>query len=430
MASRSQKRTLIGLLIVIIFLAAAGILASRYLRRAGPLAISFESSYPGAAVQGFIYDDPEIIERLQIRASTLLLTEQGWISSLRIEGPELGQPAEPTMVLNAMDQLAASRAALEGADLTALRAELARIRSTLINEDGLVAAATTVNSDGTITRSNGFANAPTLAWLRLLAETYQETGSPEVLQELRTASDAFLARVGPDGLLPADTDLMVLKQPPPPDPEATPTPRPSSEPTPVVESIRRVIRIADIDLYAIQLLQPLDERWHLVFNRSRTLLENAVLTGPEPLFQYAYDPGIEDYIGFDGTQPVIDTEDSLAALLHLYEAGGQLPQTLTYLRNRFYETSVLPEQINRATGAAVDDSECIAGYALLARIARITADHSLYERAAERLIWHTATNTRSEAYGAVFRTDPDSRVRVTARDNLLAVLALASPEDA
>ncbi|NLC84411.1 MAG: hypothetical protein GX749_04975 [Ruminococcaceae bacterium] len=423
MAFKPRKRLLLWLLIIIVFLTLAGLLTAHFLRRSAPAEIRFASSFPGSATPGYTHSGSEEIERLSTRTSTLLLTGRGWLRSLRIEGPQTGQPAEPALVLDAMDHMAAARVALESADLIKLQTELSRIRNTFVNQEGLVAAEALIESTGSADRSEGFANAPTLAWLRLLAESYQLTDSPELLQELRITSDNFLARTGPDGLLPADTQLILYQQPPPRDPEVTPTPKPTQEPTPTIESIRQVIQIADIDLYTMQLLQPLDERWQLVLNRNRTVLEAATLAGTIPLFQYAYDPAIADYIGFTGTQPLVETEAVLRALLHIYEAGAQLPQTLTYLRNRFYESSVLPEQIDRVTGAA-SESECITGYALLARIARITTDAALYERAATRLLWHTATNTRSEAYGAVFRTDPDNRIRVTARDNLLALLAL------
>ncbi len=425
MAFKPRKRLLLRLLIIIVIMAVAGLLAARFLRRPAPTDIRFASSFPGAAIPGYTYSGSDEVERLSSRTATLLLTSQGWLQSLRIAGLQTGQPAEPTMVLDAMDHMAAARVALENADLTKLQTELSRIRSTFVSQEGLVAAEALIDDAGKAARSEGFANAPTLAWLRLLAESYQLTGSSELLQELRISSDSFLARTGPDGLLPADTQIILYQQPPPRDPEATPTPKPSQEPTPAIESIRQVVRIADIDLYTMQLLQPLDERWQLVLDRNHAVLKAAALEGTVPLFQYAYDPAITDYIGFTGTQPLVETEAALRVLLHIYEAGGKLPQTLTYLRNRFYESSVLPEQIDRVTGAAASESECITGYALLARIARLTTDATLYERSATRLLWHTATNTRSEAYGAIFRTDPDNRIRVTARDNLLALLALA-----
>ncbi len=383
----------------------------------------FESSLPGAARSGFTYTNDTAVRQLGDRSRSLLLQDAGWIRWLRIEGRLTGQSAEPSPQLDALDQLAAARVALEGGDRTALQADLARIRKVFRTEQGLLAGSAVLDSTARPVRSTGFSTAATLGWLRLLAESSEFLNTTDLLADLRTGSDAFLALTGSDGLVPADSSLAILKTPPRADPGATPTPRPSVTPTPEVESVRSVIRISDLDLYAMKLLQPLDSRWQTVLARSQDLVRGAVLVGTVPLFQYAYDPAVGDYIGFAGSQPVIGLEESLLTLLHVEEAGERLPETLTWFRSRFYESALLPEQVNRASGAATSDDECVAGYAILARVARIADDSMLYSRAIERLAWHTATNVRSAALGAIFRTDPDDRIRVAAHDNLWALLA-------
>lgn len=403
---------------------AAGMLLFVLTRPAGsPDALRFNSRLPGAARAGYVHEDRQALDQLAARSRSLLLQDAGWIRSLRLEGRLSGQAAEPSSMLDARDQVAAARVALESGDKPALQAALARIRRVFRTEQGLMAATATIDSGGQPVRATGFSIVATLEWLRLLAESGDMLDQGEWLADLRAGSDAFLALTDADATVPADTPLAILKSPPRSDPAATPTPRPSVAPTPEIEGYRSVIRIADLDLYAMQLLQPLDPRWQAVYARSLALVRGAVLEGPTPLFQYAYDPSIQDYIGFAGSQPVVSLEDSLFALLHLHEAGEPLPETLTWVRSRFYESGMLAEQLSRVTGAAASESECVAGYALLARIARLAEDPMLYGRAMERLTWHAATNTRSAAYGMIFRTDPDERIRVTAHDNLWTLLA-------
>jgi len=408
---------------VLIVVAVSGLIALVLLSRRPSDSVSFDRSNPGAGRAGFLLEDMAAVNRLDEAARRLLFTEQGHRSWVRVADRITGQPQELSTVCLTADQLTLARIHLEMQDRDALETDLALIRARYLNNQALPADQIEILQDGSTSRPDTVSTGAALGWLRILAETYSLTGSGEILSELRAASDAFLALTSPDGTLPADTILKILKEPDRSDPAATPTIRPSITPTPEVLEERRVIRLSDIDLYAIKLLEPLDSRWQTVFERQRTILTESVQGSEVVLPAYAFDPKANGYVGFSGTLPLVSMADVLMTLLHLGEAGVQREDALSYVRGRFYEDSALYEQIHRATGARSTDEECIAGYAALARIARISDDAVLYSRATARLAWHIATNTRSAAYGAIFRTDPDSRIRVTASDNFAAHLA-------
>lgn len=386
--------------------------------------VLFDKSSPGIARTGYIHSDMAAMDRLAVNSRQLLFTDRGYRSWYRIPGRLTAQTAESSLVFLTRDQLTAARIHLEKNDRETLLADLARIRLHYRSSQGLLVDHLTVDIDGKSTLSDGFSNGATLSWLRLLADSYSLTGSEELISELKVSSAAFLSLVGDDAFLPTDSRIAILQETPRADPAATPTIRPSVSPTPVVTGEKAVIRLGDIDLYALKLLIPLDARWQLLYDRQKKILINAVQSSQVPFFAYAYDPAASDYIGFVGSQPLFAMEETLLTLLHIYEASETQSDTLTFIRSHFYESGALYEQYSRADGTPATATECITGYAYLARIARIVGDQTLYEKAIARLTWHLATNTRSVAYGTVFRTDEDERIRVTAQDNLDAQLAL------
>jgi hypothetical protein len=408
--------------IIVMVIVLAGVISIIVLSRRQSETITFDRSNPGTARPEYIFSDTTIGDRLKTNSQKLLLTDWGYRSWYRIPGRLSSQTAELSQTFLTRDQVTAAQVHLETGDQKALLADLARIRTLYRTPQGVLADYLTVDESGRTILSNKYSIGTTLTWLRLMAEGYNLTGSENLLNELKVSSASFLALSGDDGLLPANSYLAILQEAPRVDPAATPTIRPTISPTPIVTEERAVILLSDIDLYAMKLLVPLDARWTNLFEKQRKILTNAIQSGPMPFFAYAYDPLRDEYIGFSGSQPLIQTEETLLTLLHLYEASENQDVALSYIRSQFYESGALYEQYHRATGIAATTDECITGYALLARIARIVDDQTLYRKATARLSWHLATNTRSAAYGTVFRTDDDDRVKVWARDNLTALL--------
>lgn len=385
--------------------------------------VEFDRTSPGAAREGLTYKQTAVVDRLAAATAKLLLTGQGYRSWQMTADQLKGLPAESATDCQILDQVMAARYHLEQRDRKSLLADLALIQAFYLNSAGLPVDRITRNPDGSTSQSETLSVAGTLAWLRILADSYSLTGDEDLLKLLRATSDSFLDRVSADGTLPADTLVELAAEAPRQDPAATPTVRPSISPTPVVSERRSVIRLADIDLFAIQQMIRLDTRWQTVYDRQRTILTGSFPSAQVRLPAYAFDPVSQGYIGFSGSQPLVDMEDALLVLLHLHEAGEPTDAFLTYVRSRFFSEGAVFRQVHRATGDRVADQECIVGYALLARMARMSDDTLLYEKATTRLAWHIATNPRSEALGAVFQTNPDGRVMVTARDNLAALTA-------
>lgn len=421
--AKKKNRRLVLYAAILIVIAVTGLITILVLSGRKGEPVVFDRSSPGAARTGYTLADMAVVNRLSATSRQLLMADMGYRSWQRVTDRMTGQPAELSPEFLAADQLAFARIHLEQGDKEALSADLARIRAFFLLPQGLPANRIALDADGKFIRPDTFSTGTALAWMRLLADSYSLTGSQELLDELKTASGTFLSLTGSDGLLPPDSHIAIFKEAPRGDPAATPTIRPSVTPTPEVAEVRAVIRLADIDLYALKLLVPLDARWQSLYDRQKSILENAVQGSSVPLFAYAYDPAAADYFGFSSSQPLVSMDETLLTLLHIYEAGESREDVLTYIRSRFYEDSAIFEQVNRATGIRSNDLECLTGYASLARIARITDDSALFGKSVARLSWHIATNTRSAAYGAVFRTDPDGRVRVLAGDNLAAILA-------
>ncbi len=384
--------------------------------------VVFDRFMPGAAKEGFVFSDTPAVDRLAQAAVRQLAAEQGYRSWLVTADRIKGLPSELSTEFLTRDQLLAARFHLEQEDEKSLLASLSLIRTFYLDDSGLPVERIFVAPDKTITKSPQRANDSVLAWLRLLAESYSLTGDGGILEELERASGTFLSLTEPDGTLPPDTTITIYAEPPRQDPAATPTIRPSITPTPTVVEHRPVIRLSGIDLYAIKMMIRLDDRWQTVYDRQRSILSGSYQSSDILLPAYAYDPKEQDYIGFAGSQPLVFMEDALRVLEHLYESGEPHDAALSYARSRFLSDGALYEQVHRATGNRYDDQECVAGYASLARIARITDDRFLYERATARLSWHIATGPRSEALGSIFRTDGQGRVRILATDNLSALI--------
>jgi hypothetical protein len=140
-----------------------------------------------------------------------------------------------------LDQVMAAQYHLEQRDRKALLADLAMIQSYYLTSSGLPTDRITLNPDGSSTQSDTLSVASTLAWLRLMAESYSFTGDQEILRQLATRPTLFSTGSCADGTLPADTQVNLLAEQPRQDPAATPTIRPSITPTLHVAEMRQVI---------------------------------------------------------------------------------------------------------------------------------------------------------------------------------------------
>ena len=263
-----------------------------------------------------------------------------------------------------------------------------------------------------------------LALARLLAQSVSVWPDAARYRQLADLSDWLLPRLS--GAVPADSLAAVPSPAPILDPGATPTPKPQVTPSPGAGPARElaVLRLASVDLFALEALVQVDPAWQIVYDDYLSRVEAGYLGDSLPLYAWAWQPDSDGHLPFAGSVPAIDTCEALHVVLHLCEAGRAPAKSIAWIRAQLFNQSALYTSYHPGQGTPVDQAECLAAYALAARIARMTGDELLYRSAVDRLLWHLATSQTSPAFSAVFRQADDGQVFVWARDNIWALLAL------
>lgn len=385
---------------------------------ASPLQVGMPGSAAGSA--GHYQIAEKETEPLRQRMLTLLKGSGGLAGWYRLAGKYGTPAAERSADYLAADQLCYGQYFLEQDDHKAFQTWWQSFRSAYWTAAGLVRAmAATPESE--ITAADDFWRT-NLTAARLLAQSCSRW--PD--RQRRTDLDKLSARLLElaDQALAADYAAAVPTAGPTPDPAATPTPKPSLAPTPETEPTLSVLRLASLDLYAMQQLAQLDPRWQTLYEQALQIVRDGYLSDALPLYALAYAENQGGYVFFNGDTPAIDTEESLLVLLHLAEAGQDVTRGLSWLRDQMYNQHALYASYHITQGQAVSSEECLAAYALAARLARIVADEDLYQAVTQRLLWHQATSQRSAALSAIFREEASGLIRVTAADNTWALLAL------
>ena len=264
--------------------------------------------------------------------------------------------------------------------------------------------------------------AANLALVRVLAQSLTLWPDADRLVQLEQISDELYTGLAAGSAGSEQVEVPAATQVP--DLAATPTRKPVGPEEKEELLLLDVLPLASVDLFALQVLAQIEERWQPVYNNYLTVVQDGFLAGQLPLFAYAYEPASQSYLPYAGTEPLVDTESALLTILHLSECGQAPLQSIGWIRDQFYNEGSLYKAYHAAQGTAVDKEESILAYALVARIARIIEDQTLYETAAKRLLWHQVTNQASEAYGLVFSQQPDGSALVYAADNVWTLLAL------
>lgn len=292
--------------------------------------------------------------------------------------------------------------------------------------DGLVIKERTVTADGSLNPADLVASGswpPTLQYLRILGQAYARWPSRTLDEAERRLSDRLLDlwQAG----LTADREAAIPTTAPTLDPAATPTPKPTGDlkPTPMPGQSAAVIELASLDLLTMRSLAGLDPAWEKLYETALGLTAGGYLGDDLPLYATGWLPASEGYLMFDGDQPVVDTEATIAVVLHLAEVGQAQTRSINWIKERLFNDRALYERYHLAQGQPTSTVECLPAYAMTARIARIVGDKTLYAKAVERLAWHRATSGTSSVLGAVFRQDEAGLIRMTAHDNLWSLLA-------
>ena len=262
-----------------------------------------------------------------------------------------------------------------------------------------------------------------LMTLRLLAQSctvWPDNSRQAAMQRL---SDQLLDLAARG--IEADYAAEVPTTAPTADPAATPTPKPTISPDAAEPGkTREVLRLATLDLFTMQKMAALDNRWQTIYEEWLPIVESGYINDDLPLYAFGYVQGQAGYLNYNGVTPSVDTGEALMTILRLCEIGRENPRSLSWLRDQLYNNHAIYESYHIAQGQPTSVRECIAGYAIVARIARIKGDSDLYDAAVSRLLWHQASSQTSAALSAIFREGSDGLIFVHACDNTLALLAM------
>jgi hypothetical protein len=260
--------------------------------------------------------------------------------------------------------------------------------------------------------------------MRLLAQSCSLWPDNKRLAALRRLSDRMIRLASQSG--PADFLALVPTPAPVPDPAATPTPKPAVTAQPEKPALPlKVLRLASLDLFAMQQMTQVDPRWQDLSARYLQIVDGGYIGDALPLYGLAYDPAQNGYLPFDGDIPVIDAEEALLTILHLTEIGQENPRSLSWIRDQIYNQKAIYKAYHVTQGQPAEKIECVEAYAIVARIARIKEDRELYDAALALLLWHQATGSKSEVKSAIYSQDKDGLIEIWASDNTWALLAAA-----
>ena len=386
---------------------------------------TIDAGFPGAAgaADGSFQYPEQIAEQLQDRIQLLLFEQNQFAVWYRQSDRPGVLPAERAAVALASDQILYARYLLEQENKTAFQAWWAAFKSQWQNPDGSYQGARPLNPVVSVN--------PDTDWLRInfsmarvLAQSVSLWPDQARMNDLQRLSRCLLSTLNEE--TPVDHIAVVPTAAPILDPGATPTPKPllSPVPTPEPRVTLPVIRLASIDLYAMELLTQLDPEWSEWGEYYEAVVMEGFLGETMPLFAWAWDPEQKAYVTFQGDQPHVDTEEALLTMLHLCEVGVIPEMSINWVRSQMMNQSALYKQYHPVQGTATDSLESIASYALAARIARMIDDSALYQITVDRMMWHQATSRTSDVLHALFRQETQDTASVWAHDNLWGLLAL------
>ncbi len=428
-ARQHSKRVIILLIIAVLILAGAALGAAWLLGwfNPAPKISVINIGTPGAAT-GDAADlrlDEEKADDLIERMNKLLKSNDTGLfaSTFRLAGP-FGEPAAVlSEIYRSGDQLLYGQYLLEQKQQKAFFDWWNDFAATCLTTDGLVRAQAGMTDDQVVVDADFW--RVNLATLRLLAQSCKQWPDVTLQDSMRRLSDRLLT-LGSKRFA-ADYTATIPTPQPSPIFEATPTPKPTTTPaaTEAGDSLP-VLRLASLDLYTMQQLAAFDNRWQALFDRALLIVQNGYISDDLPLFALAYveDQTVPGYLNFDGDAPVINTEEALLTLLHLCEIGQENPRSISWLRDQMFNEHAIFESYHIVQGQATSSQECLQGYAIIARIARIEGDSDLYQAAINRLLWHQATSPSSDALSAIFREDNQKLISILASDNAWALLAM------
>lgn len=378
---------------------------------------------------------PGLTDALATRLSANLQTDIGLLAWYQQENRELSILADYSTQYDATSQIAYGAWLVEQQQRQHFKTWLDRFTRSFLSPEGLVyARRQTVAAD----RPNDLVPADpatvswpgTLSYLRVLEQAYAAWPSRSLDRVIQT-SEASLQQVLASGLL-TDSQVSIPTAAPTLDPAErlpmpgdTTTQETTGSEVQAMQPLEAVIRLDSLDLLALQHLGSRNPVLASRYEEALDLVEGGLISDDLPLYAAVWYPDSRGYVHFEGTYPEIDLVASLKVALHLAEVGRLDPRTLGWLSEHLLNDGALYARYHIAQGQPTSGEESLVGYALTARIARITGKEELYRKATDRLQWHLATSLTSQVRDAIFRQSPEGIVQMTAEDNIWALLAFS-----
>ncbi len=419
-----------------LLIAAAGILAAGaaaaavYFSLARPVQPEYTFSaavdFPGRADGGMTMASDASADDMRSAVSTLLLRGGLLAESCRIPGGTWKKTLEVSGRFLFRDQAELLDYYAEQGDRRKFDALYKLISRTFRNDDGFyVREAATADGDVSGVTDSGISAGDNLRYCRVLLEGYSKFRNGSYLASAGQLADLLYPQCAVYGILPPDTEIVVSQTTPTPDFSATPTPKPTASPSAGPDGTvkAKVVDLAGVDLYALRLLGELDSRWAPVYASSLAAVNGALLDAPAPLFRAGYYADGSGYAPYLGAAPVFDFGAQIRIALRLAEVGELEESTYSWLKQVLLNDRAFYQTYDILTASVVPSPESVAGYACMARIARMRGDPAVYAFCAGRIFWNSADSPTSRIFGLPFIETDDGTILVYAEDAVLSLKA-------
>jgi len=391
----------------------------------GTKSIAFHAAFPGSRSADLTYESKKTAVDLKEGFQNKLIQTIGVLEYYQIAGKTGTPPAVKSTKMLFEDQIELLSFYIEQKNRSAFNKLNSWIKSTFQADNGLFVKQV---DSGSFNKPGGALEirvSDQIRYCRVLIEAYDRFGQGGDLDLVRALSTQLYPLCKANNLLPPELSIALPEETPTPDFTATPEPKPSAVPTIDASKITYigVVDLASIDLYALRLLSFVESGWEDVYRNCLDVIQKAAIDSPVPFYQAGYNIRESGYVPYLTGNAEFIFEDQMKIMLHLAEVSQTRESSFSYLKQLLLNTSTFYETYEILTAKASSERESIAGYAYMARIARIRQDKELYDLCIGRIEWNTATSASSDIYGLPFRTSAEGSILAYAKDAIGALKA-------
>ncbi|MHB1454949.1 MAG: hypothetical protein ACYCYM_13480 [Saccharofermentanales bacterium] len=418
--TRKQALLLYVCLLLAICLVLVGIAYAIRQFRSSTVSFNGTVAFPGEAADTMDTSADEASDNMKIGLSSKLMVDGLLAEYCKIPGDDVKKKLVVAERFLFSDQIELLSFYAEQGDRRKFNDLYTLINARFQGPDGLYLKYAGLTAD---TASSTSSN---IRYCRVLLEGYARFSDKDYVETAAALSRLLYPLCKPYGIPPAEITIHISGSTPTPDFSATPTPKPTAQPsaTPDIIASVKAVDISAIDLYALKLLGGIDARWDAVYSASLAVVQGASISIPAPLFQAGYYPDTKGYAPYLGTSPEFDFDRQMMTALHLAEVGQLDDSTYSYLKQQLMNSRAFYRTYNILTAAPASTAESVAGYACMARIARISNDPVIYEFCTGRIYWNSADSYTSRIFGLTFYEAEDKTVWSYAKETILSLKAL------